>query len=87
MEVKVLNSSKDAIDLEIGNITIAEILRVYLNKDSAVEFVAWKQDHPTKSPVLKVETKGKTAVKAVKDAVNAIEKDLGKIETDFSKLK
>ncbi len=87
MDIKVLKSSKDDMDLEVGSITIAEILRVYLNKDSSVEFVAWKRDHPTKNPVLKIETKGKNASKAVKDAVSAIEKDLDKVLADFSKLK
>ncbi|MBL7059261.1 DNA-directed RNA polymerase subunit L, partial [Candidatus Pacearchaeota archaeon] len=50
MEIKVLKSSKEEIELEIENLTIAEILRVYLNKDSNVSFVAWKRKHPTENP-------------------------------------
>jgi DNA-directed RNA polymerase subunit L len=87
MDIKILESSKEFVDLEIGSVTIAEILRVYLNKDSSVEFVAWKHEHPTKHPVLRVETKGKNAGKAVKDAIVAIEKDLDSVLSDFSKLK
>ena len=87
MEVKILKESKDELELEFGNVTLAEILRVYMNKDSGVDLVAWRRDHPTKNPLLKVKTKGKTAKKAVGDAVSKITKDLDNLLTDFKKLK
>jgi DNA-directed RNA polymerase subunit L len=87
MEIQILKSNKEEIELEIENLTIAEILRVYLNKDSAVTFAAWKREHPTKKPILLVKTKGKTAKKAIDDAVSAITKDLDKLEADFKKMK
>ncbi len=87
MEINVLKSSKDEIELELDSLTIAEILRVYLNRDSSVTFAAWKREHPTKKPSLIIKTKGKAAKKAVEDAVSEIEKDLEKLGTDFKKLK
>lgn len=87
MEVSIINNSKDEIEVQLDNLTIAEILRVYLNKDSSVSFAAWRREHPTKDPILKVQTKGKTAKKAIADAVNSLTKELDKIENDFSKLK
>lgn len=87
MEINILKSSKEEIELEIENLTIAEILRVYLNKDSGVIFTAWKREHITKKPVLLVKTKGKTAKKAIDDAIAGIEKDLDKVEADFKKMK
>lgn len=87
MEVNVLKSSKDEIEIEFDSITMSEILRVYLNKDSAVTFAAWKREHPTKKPALLVKTKGKTAKKAIEDAVSEIEKDLEKFEAGFKKMK
>lgn len=87
MEIKVLKSSKDELEIELDNITIAEILRVYLNKDSSVTFAAWKREHPTKKPVMSIKTKGKTPKKAVDDAVSVISKELEKIEDDFKKMK
>ncbi len=87
MEINILKSSKDEIEFEVDSITIVEILRVYLNKDPSVTFAAWKREHPTKKPALLIKTKGKTAKKAVDDAVSEIEKDLEKIEADFKKLK
>ena len=87
MEINVLKSSKEEIEVELGNLTIAEILRVYLNKDASVKFTAWRREHPTKNPVLAVRTKGKTAKKAINDAVNSITKDLDKIEGNFKKMK
>ena len=87
MEMKVLNSAKEEIELETDSLTLVEILRVYLNKDSSVSFAAWKREHPTKNPVLLVKTKGKTAKKAINDAISGIVKDLDKIEKDFKGMK
>ncbi len=87
MEVNVLKSSKDEMEVELDSITMVEILRVYLNKDSGVTFAAWRREHPTKKPALLVKTKGKTAKKAIEDAVSEIEKDLEKFESDFKKMK
>jgi len=87
MEIDVLKSSKDEIEVQLGNLTIAELLRVYLNKYSDVSFTAWKRAHPTEKPVLVVKTKGKTAKKAVSDAVVSITKDLDKALEDFKAIK
>ena len=87
MEIQILKSGKDEIELELESLTIAEILRVYLNRDANVNFTAWKREHPTKKPILLVKTKGKTAKKAIDDAVSAITRDLEKLESGFKKLK
>ena len=87
MELRILKSEKDELELEIENLTIAEILRVYLNKDQNVVFAAWKRVHPTEKPILKVKTKGKTAKKAVNDAVDSVIKDLDNTLEDFKKMK
>ena len=87
MEVNVLKSSKDEIEVELENLSIAELLRVYLNKDSAVSFAAWKREHSSEKPVLLVRTKGKAAKKALNDAVSVIVKNLDRIESDFKRMK
>ena len=87
MELEILKSSKEEIEVRLGSMTLVEILRVYLNKDPAVSFAAWKREHPSEKPILKVTTKGKTAKRAISDAVASITKDLDKIEADFKKLK
>ncbi|MAG10866.1 hypothetical protein CMI44_00955 [Candidatus Pacearchaeota archaeon] len=87
MEIDIIKSSKDEIEFKTDNLTIAEILRVYLNKDSTVIFAAWKQDHPTEKIIMSVKTKDKTAKKAVNDAVSSITKELDKTLKDFSKMK
>lgn len=85
MNINIIKQEKDSIEVEIDSLTIAEILRVYLNKDSDVSFAAWRREHPTKNPVLAV--KGKNPKKAIKNAVSIITKDLDKLEKDFSQLK
>jgi len=87
MDIKILKNTKEELEAEVGSITIAEILRVYLNKNANVNFVAWKREHPTENPLLKVQTKGKVAKKVMNEAVIAITKDLDKIEAEFKKLK
>jgi DNA-directed RNA polymerase subunit L len=85
MDLKILKDDKDEIEVELDNVTLAEVLRVYLNEDSDVSFVAWKREHPTKNPVLKV--KAKNPKKSIKDAVSVVVKELDRIEKDFAGLK
>jgi len=74
MEYEVLKNEKNEMEVAIANLTLAEVLRVYLNDDSSVEFSAWKRDHPSKPTVLRIETKGKTPKKALEDAISKISK-------------
>jgi len=85
MEIKTKEISKDEMEVTIGNITLVEILRVYLNQDSAVVFAAWKREHPTENPILKIKTKGKTPQKALNNAIENLTKDLDGLENDFKK--
>jgi DNA-directed RNA polymerase subunit L len=86
MEIKILKKEKNEVEFEISSLTMAEILRVYLNKDSNVDFVAWRREQVTESPLVKVKS-SKDAIKAVHDAVNAAVTDLEKLEKDFKALK
>ena len=87
MIVKYIKDEKNEADIEIDNMTIVEILRTYLSEDENVSFAAWKREHPTKNPVLKVKTSGKTVRKAVSDAVARIEKDADKLVEEVKKSK
>ena len=85
MEIKILKEEKDNIVVEINNQTVAELLRVYLNKDDSVVLAVWRREHPEKPVLFELKTKGKSAKKAVEDAVAKIEKDLDKVADDFKK--
>ena len=74
MEMEVLKSDKNKIEVKLDDLTIAEILRVYLNEQGA-EFAAWRREHPSKPAIMKIVGSGKTAKKAVSEAVAAIKKD------------
>jgi len=87
MEVKYLKDEKNEAEIEISSITLAEILREYLSEDDSVSFVAWKREHPTKNPILKINTKGKTVRKAVSDAISRIDKEADKLVDDLKKSK
>jgi DNA-directed RNA polymerase subunit L len=84
VELKILKEEKTEMDIEISNLTIAELLRVYINKEGA-DMVAWKRDHPTKNPVLHI--KSDNPKKLVKKAIESIEKELDKISDEFKKAK
>jgi len=80
MEIKFLKEEKNEAEIQLDNLTIAEILRAYLNKDENVSFVAWKREHPMrKEIILKIKTKGKTVKAALKDAIALIEKEADKL--------
>ena len=87
MEVKILKEEKDELTVQFDNLTLAEIVRVYLNKDDSVKFAAWRREHPSKPPILNIKTSGKSAKKALQDAISKIEKDTDKIQDEFKKAK
>jgi DNA-directed RNA polymerase subunit L len=87
MQINYLKDEKNEAEIELDNLTIAEILRTYLSQDSAVEFVAWRREHPFKNIVLKVKTSGKTVKKAIADASEKIEKEADKLVSEFKKAK
>jgi len=84
MEIKVIKDEKDLLEVEINNLTIVEILRIYLNKNGA-KLAVWKRNHPSEAPILHVE--GDNPKKMVKDAVIAIEKEIDAAVSEFKKLK
>jgi len=84
MEVKILKDEKNELDVEISSLTIAEILRVYLNKEGA-KLSVWKRDHPTKNPVLHIEADNPK--KLLKKAIATLEKEIDKTIDEFKKLK
>jgi DNA-directed RNA polymerase subunit L len=87
MKLEMVKNEKNEMEVKIDNLTIVELLRVYLNKDSAVDFAAWKREHPSEKPILKITTKGKSAKKALDDAISLVVKDLEKVEKDFKGMK
>lgn len=87
MEVKILKDEKNDLELSIDNQTVVEIVRVYLNKDDSVKIGAWKKEHYSKPLILKVKTEGKSAKKALQDAISKIQKDLDKYREEFKKAR
>ena len=84
MKVEVIKSEKEDLEVKVDSVTVAEILRVYLN-EQGVKFAAWRKEHPTKPIVFKIQTSGKTSKKAISEAVSAIKKDASKISTVLKK--
>ena len=87
MEIKILKDEKNELEVQIDNQTIVELVRVYLNQDSSVKLGAWKKEHYSRPLILKVVTDGKTAKKALQDAIAKAEKDLEKYKEEFKKFK
>ena len=87
MEIKILKDDKNELEVQIDNQTIAELVRVYLNQDSAVKLGAWKKEHYSKPLILKIETEGKDAKKVLQDAIARAQKDLKKYDDEFKKAK
>ncbi len=85
MEIKILKDEKNLLDVEVENLTIAELMRVYLNKESGVNIAAWRREHPTKNPVLHIETSSGTAKAVLKKAISAAQKDIDNFVSDFKK--
>ena len=84
MEIKILKDEKNELDVEISSLTIAEVLRAYLNKEGA-KLAAWKREHPTKNPILHIEADNPKAL--LKKAIASIEKEVDTAVDEFKKLK
>ncbi|MEM4330879.1 MAG: hypothetical protein QW273_02630 [Candidatus Pacearchaeota archaeon] len=84
MEIKILKEDKNLLEIEVDNLTIAELLRVYLQKEGA-EFAAWRRDHPTKNVILHVE--GENVKKLIKETIENIQKELEDFLKEYKKLK
>ncbi len=84
MQIEITKQEKNDLEVKLDNPTIAEVLRVYINKEG-VDFTAWRKEHPTKPIIMKIQTSDKTAKKTVSDAVAAIKKDLEKISSTLKK--
>lgn len=87
MELKILRDEKNELEVAIDNLTVAELLRVYLNQDDSVKLGAWRKEHYSKPIILKVITDGKTAKKALTDAIAKARKDLEKYSDELKKAK
>jgi DNA-directed RNA polymerase subunit L len=85
MITKILKNEKNHLEIEIDNLTLAELLRNALWEDSSVTVASWKREHPTKNPVLIIKTEGKTAKKAVLDCIEKLEKVNEKIKSEVKK--
>ena len=75
------------LEVQIDNQTIVELVRVYLNQDSAVKIGAWKKEHYSKPLILKVVSEGKSARKALQDALAKAQKDIKRYSEEFKKAK
>jgi len=84
--LNVIKNEKNELRLEIDNLTLVELIRKYLTDDSNVTFAAWRREHPTKNPVLTIKTEGKTAKKALIDAIEKLQKINSELADEFKKL-
>lgn len=75
MNVEIISQENDLLELRVDNLTIAEILRVYLN-ENGIKFAAWRRDHLTKPVIFRIESSGKSVKKTISDAIASINKDL-----------
>jgi len=87
MEIEVLKDEKNELEVQLDNQTIAELVRFYLNQDDTVKLGVWKKEHYSKPVVLKVKSEGKSAKKALHDAIAKAQKDLKKYSDEFKKVK
>ncbi len=78
MNVEIISHSANESEFKVSNLTVVEILRVYLN-EQGIKFAAWRRDHLTQPAIFKIESSGKTVKKAVSEAVSAISKDIASL--------
>ncbi len=73
MQITVSQVDKQEAHLAIDNVTVAEILRVYLYQEG-VEFAAWRREHPSR-PVSMVVKHSGGVQKVIKQAIATLKKE------------
>lgn len=86
MKINVIKKEKNELEIELDNLTIAELLRNELWNDDSIEVSAWKRENPSKNPILVVKTKGKDAKKVLLDAIGRIRDKNKEILKEFKKV-
>ena len=84
MNIELVSYSANECELRIDNLTVAEVLRFYLN-EQGIKFAAWRRDHLTKPAIFKIESSGKSVKKVISEAVSAISKDIDYLNKVVSK--
>jgi len=85
MEIKIIKNEKKAIEIELDNLTVAELLRDMLWLDKDTEIAAWHREHYTKNPHLILHTKSKDAKKVLLDTIEKIKKMNAELSSEFKK--
>ena len=78
MNVEIINEENNLIELRVDSLTVAELLRVYLN-ENGIKFAAWRRDHLTKPVIFRIESSGKSVKKSIVEAISSINKDLSSL--------
>lgn len=86
MNINIIKREKNELEIEMDNLTVAELLRNELWEDDGVELSAWRRENPSKDPILVIKTKGKDAKKALFDAIARIEDKNKEIIKEFKKV-
>ncbi len=90
MKLSVIQNEKNDLEVYIEGErhTLPNILREKISTDSAVEFCAYKLDHPLdKKARLIVKTSGKSPKKVVEEAIKTIKEELAEFKKEVDKLK
>ena len=78
MNIEIVKQDKNEMEFRTDNLTLAEILRVYLNEQK-VELAVWRREHPSKSILFKIISKDESVGKVISKAITAIKKDTSKL--------
>lgn len=85
--MQILKDDKNELEVQLDNLTVAELVRNYLNQDSCVKLGVWKKEHYSRPLILKIVSEGKSPKKALQDAISKAQKDLVKYKDEFKKSK
>lgn len=90
MKISVVTNEKNNLEfiMDGERHTIPILLKEKIANDSAVEFCAYRLDHPLDNKArFIVKTSGKTPAKVVESAIKSIKEELAEFKKEVEKLK
>ncbi len=90
MKVTVITNEKNHLEFYMDGErhTLPNLLKEKISTDSAVEFCAYKLDHPLDlRSRLVIKTSGKSPKKVLEESIKALKEDLAELKKEVEKLK
>lgn len=89
MEMKIILSEKNVLEVDLGNadLSLGQLLVEKINANKDVEFAACKKEHPIiANPKIIIRTKKTDPKKILLEAISEVTEEMNKFKKEFTQM-